>query len=130
MKLRSLLMIFSILLTFSVSGQIAKASKSGICGAISAGNDAPELKLAFGQTISVSPNPLQRLNPILTISAVNIEVYGYIIVNGTGQIVELENLSGKPDGSIINLTGAVNCGTYIIRFDTDAGYITRKFMVI
>ena len=76
MKLRSLLMIFSILLTLSVSGQIAKASKSGICGAINAGNDAPELKLAFGQTISVSPNPLQRLNPILTISAVNIEVYG------------------------------------------------------
>jgi hypothetical protein len=78
--------------------KLQKASKSGICGAINTGNEAPELKLAFDQTISVSPNPLQRLNPILTISAVNIEVYGYIIVNGTGQIVELENLSGKPDG--------------------------------
>ncbi len=130
MKLRSLLMIFSILLTLSVNGQTVKEGKNGLYDDINAGNDIPEYKLGFGQSLSVSPNPLPRINPILTISAVNVDIYSYIIVSPAGQIVELENLSGKPDGSIIDLTGAVNCGTYIIRFDTDAGYVTRKFLVI
>ena len=130
MKVRSLLLIFSILLTSSIFGQTAKEAKTGIYGDITTGKETPELKLEFGQSLSVSPNPLPRINPILTISAVNVDVYSYIIVSATGQIVELENLSGKPDGSIIDLTGAVNCGSYIIRFDTNAGYITRKFLVI
>jgi len=130
MKVSSLSMIFSIFLTLSANGQTAKEAKTGIYGEILTGNETPEFKLEFGQTISVSPNPLPRINPILTISAVNVDIYSYIIVSPTGQIVELENLSGKPDGSIIDLTGAVNCGTYIIRFDTGAGFITRKFLVI
>ena len=130
MKLRSLIMIFSLSLAITVNGQSAKESKTGIYGDVTTSNETPEFKLAFDQSLSVSPNPLPRINPILTISAVNVDVYSYIIVSTTGQIVELENLIGKPDGSILDLKGAVNCGSYIIRFDTNAGYITRKFLVI
>lgn len=131
MNIRSFLLLLSAFITFSIHAQTAKNGKSIISGDINSAENTQEYKLAADQSLTIAPNPLLRTDPILTISAVNVDIYGYAIINaGTAQIVELENLSGKPDGSIIDLRDSVELGTYIIRFDTNVGFITRKFLVI
>jgi len=87
-------------------------------------------RLAPDQSLTVSPNPLPKNNAFLSITAVNVEIYSYTIVTASGQIVELENLSGRPDISLLDLNGAVDLGMHFIIFETDAGKITRKFLVI
>jgi hypothetical protein len=67
---------------------------------------------------------------MLQVSAVGVEYYSFVVRNGYGQIVELENLSGKPESNYIDLNGAVHQGIYFITFETNAGNITRKFAVI
>lgn len=88
-----------------------------------------QAKLATGQSLTISPNPLPRENALLTVNAVGLTYYSYIVLKSNGQIVELENLSGKPDANYIDLNGAVIPGFYVIVFDTDAGKVTRKFNV-
>ncbi|MEZ5013218.1 MAG: hypothetical protein R2794_02910 [Chitinophagales bacterium] len=87
-------------------------------------------RLDTDQSLTISPNPLPKGDAILTVHSENIEVYGFRVLTTLGEIVELENLSGKPNGSIIDLHGAVDCGQYIIIFETDSGNITRRFMVL
>ncbi len=89
-----------------------------------------EARLGIGQSLTVSPNPLPKSNALLTINAVNVEIYSYKLYTAAGQIVELENLSGRPDISMLDLNGYVDLGAYIIQFETDAGKVTRKFLVI
>jgi ABC-type phosphate/phosphonate transport system substrate-binding protein len=87
-------------------------------------------KLGIGQSLTIAPNPVHRDHAELTVTAVGVEYYSYMVVTASGQIVELENLSGKPDSGIIDLTGAVNPGLHIIVFETNTGKVTRKFNVI
>ncbi len=89
-----------------------------------------QAKLSAGQSLTIYPNPLVKEHAILYVTAVGVDYFSYKVVTASGQIVELENLSGKPDSDIIDLTGAVNPGLYVIIFDTNAGNITRKFTVI
>ncbi len=126
MKLRQLILLFVIILSLSVNAQqtsINTDKKFNQTKQIQA-------KLSAGQSLKISPNPVLTTNPILIITAVNVEIFSYLITNSVGQIVELENLAGKPDLTIIDLTDAVTLGTYIIRFETSSGGITRKFSVI
>ena len=87
-------------------------------------------RLSVGQSLTISPVPLPQYNAMLQVSAVGVEYYSFVVRNGYGQIVELENLSGKPDSNYIDLNGAVHQGIYFITFETNAGNITRKFAVI
>ena len=89
-----------------------------------------EARLATGQKLIVSPNPVKQDAAVLNIDAVGIDIYSYRVFDMTGSIVELENLSGRPDISILDLTGAVELGSYFISFETNVGKITRKIMVI
>ena len=89
-----------------------------------------EAKIGAGVTLLLSPNPAPKSNPVITVTAVGMDIYSYKVVSATGQIVELENLSGKPDGTIIDLTGAVDVGTYYVIFETNAGKISRKLVII
>ena len=87
-------------------------------------------RLGVGQSLTISPVPLPQYNAMLQVSAVGVEYYSFVVRNGYGQIVELENLSGKPDSNYIDLNGVVHQGIYFITFETNAGNITRKFAVI
>ncbi|HNJ88321.1 MAG TPA: T9SS type A sorting domain-containing protein [Chitinophagales bacterium] len=89
-----------------------------------------EAKIGAGVTLLLSPNPAPKSNPVITVTAVGMDIYSYKVVSATGQIVELENLSGKPDGTIIDLNGAVDIGTYYVIFETNAGKISRKLVII
>lgn len=93
-------------------------------------SQSTEARLGLGESLVLTPNPVSKAHPLITITTENVNVFSYVVYNAFGQIVELENLSGKPESTIIDLTGAVDVGTYIIRFDTDSGMVTRKFMVI
>lgn len=87
-------------------------------------------RLGLGQSLTISPVPLPQYNAMLQVSTVGVEYYSFVVRNAYGQIVELENLSGKPDSNYIDLNGAVHQGIYFITFETNAGNITRKFAVI
>ena len=87
-------------------------------------------RLGVGQSLTISPVPLPQYNAMLQVSAVGVEYYSFVVRYGYGQIVELENLSGKPDSNYIDLNGVVHQGIYSITFETNAGNITRKFAVI
>ena len=89
-----------------------------------------ETKVGAGVTLLISPNPAPKSNPVLSITAVGMDIYSYKVVTATGQIVELENLSGKPDATIIDLTGLVDLGTYYVVFETSVGKISRKLLII
>jgi len=89
----------------------------------------PVYKLQAGESITLSPNPVPSANPIIQIAAINVEIYSYHVFTSTGQIVEIENLSGRPDPNYIILQTGIHVGTYIIKFETDSGIITRKFQV-
>lgn len=130
MKKRGLLLIFSAFLAFTIQAQTVGEPKTGKGSAQQNDGISVTGRKTVDKDLTISPNPLPKGNAIITISTTNIDVYGYTIVNAGGQIVELENLSGKPDSDIINLNGAVKPGTYTIRFDTNDGFITRKFIVI
>lgn len=88
-----------------------------------------QAKLGLGQSLTISPNPLSQANALLTVTCVGLEYYSYVVMNSSGQIVELENLSGRPDSHYIDLNGAVHPGLYIIKFETSAGKVIRKFTV-
>lgn len=87
-------------------------------------------RLGLGQSLTISPVPLPQYNAMLQVSTVGVEYYSFVVRNAYGQIVELENLSGKPDSNFIDLNGAVHQGIYFITFETNAGNVTRKFAVI
>ena len=87
-------------------------------------------RLGVGQSLTISPVPLPQYNAMLQVSAVGVEYYSFVVRSGYGQIVGLENLSGKPDSNYIDLNGVVHQGIYFITFETNAGNITRKFAVI
>lgn len=87
-------------------------------------------RLGLGQSLTISPVPLPQYDAKLQVTAVGVEYYSYVVRNAFGQIVELENLSGKPDSNYIDLNGAVHQGIYFITFETNAGNVTRKFAVI
>ncbi len=130
MKKRGLLLIISAFLAFTIQAQTMGEPKTGKGIAQQNDENSVNSRKAVGSDLIISPNPLPKSNAIITISATNIDVYSYSVVNAGGQIVELENLSGKPDSDIINLNGAVTVGSYTIRFDTSQGIIMRKFIVI
>ncbi len=89
-----------------------------------------EARLAAGQSLTVFPNPVKSDFALLTIQAIGVEIYSYKMLDATGAIVELENLSGRPDISTLDLNGVVIEGMYYIVFETNVGKITRKVMVI
>lgn len=89
-----------------------------------------EARLGAGQSLVVSPNPVKKDAAVLNITATGIDIYAYRVFDMTGSIVELENLSGRPDISILDMTGAVDLGVYYISFETSVGKITRRVMVI
>lgn len=92
-------------------------------------NDQITPRLSLGQTLTISPVPLPESNAILHVTLVGVEYYSYCVRTASGQIVELENLSGRPDSNYIDLNGAVHPGLYIITFETNAGKVNRKFSV-
>ena len=89
-----------------------------------------EARLGIGESLTISPIPLPKSNAVLTINAVNVDIFSYRLFTAAGQIVELENLSGRPDISVLDLNGIVDLGTYILQFETDSGILFRKFLVI
>lgn len=93
-------------------------------------NEQVQAKLGLGQSLTIAPNPLQAANAVLTVTTIGVDYYSYTVYNAMGQIVELENLSGRPDSTYIDLNGAVHPGMYVIIFDTNAGKVNRKFNVI
>ncbi len=88
-----------------------------------------EARLGIGQTLTIYPNPLDKNHAELTLSTTGIEIYSYKLMTATGQIVELESLSGRPDISTLNLNGVVETGLYVLQFETSAGWVTRKLVV-
>jgi len=126
MRNQLLLIILCICLSISASAQVAV----NFNGDDHKQTNQTQAKLSTGQSLTISPNPLLKENAILQVTTVDVDYYSFKVVSATGQIVELENLSGRPDSDIIDLNGAVIPGLYIIIFETNAGKITRKFNVI
>lgn len=126
MKFRFLLMIGFLSLALAAQAQAAYGPDINEKQSIR----QEESKLGIGQSLTVSPNPLPKEHAELSIHAVGIDIFSYKVYTAAGQIVELENLSGRPDTDLINLTGAVDVGTYLVVFETTAGKVSRKFLVI
>ncbi len=123
MKICTATLLLLLVFTFSANAQSARAGKEAKHGhAVGHPEDL--------QKIMIGPNPVHLNNAHLNIVPINVTIYGYQVYTNLGEIVELENLSGRPDAMFIDLGGAVGVGTYFIVFDTDAGTITKKFMVI
>jgi hypothetical protein len=86
-------------------------------------------KLGAGESIILSPNPVWACSGEVQITAINVAIFSYNIFNGMGQIVEIENLSGRPDPTWFTLPDGTLPGIYYVRFDTDSGMVIRKLMV-
>ncbi len=86
-------------------------------------------KLVAGESIVLSPNPVSVTEPLVQIIAINVSIFSYHVFNSMGQIVEIENLSGRPDPTWFKLPDGSLPGIYYIKFDTDSGFITRKLLV-
>ncbi|MFI5171484.1 MAG: T9SS type A sorting domain-containing protein [Chitinophagales bacterium] len=127
MKLRQVIILCILAMSVSLNAQQISIETKAIKDQ---GPEQAQAKLGADQSLTIAPNPVTMANPIIYITTVNVQMFSYFILNSWGQIVELENLAGRPDPKIINLSGAVTPGVYFIRFDTDAGFLTRKFLVI
>lgn len=87
-------------------------------------------KLSLGESITLSPNPVLLSDPSVEIKAVNVTVFSYHVYTSTGQIVEIENLSGRPNGSFFRLPDGTLPGLYLVKMETDSGSITRKLQAL
>lgn len=87
-------------------------------------------KLAPGESVKLTPNPVSMDDPSVEITAVNVVIFSYHVYTAGGQIVEIENLSGRPSGSFFRLPDGTAPGIYTVKLDTDSGSIIRKIRVI
>ncbi len=90
----------------------------------------PAAKLGIGESITLSPNPVSVADPSVEIITVNVVVFSYHVYTTTGQIVEIENLSGRPNGSFFRMPDGTLPGLYIVKMDTDSGSVSRKLQVL
>jgi hypothetical protein len=115
--------------SLSAFGQSVHFSSDFIIKNVSEHN-AAEPRLSSAYKLTLSPNPVYNEEPIISIIASGLEVFSYIVYNSQAEIVEIENLSGRPDGTTIALPQSVDPGFYYVRFETSQGIIIRKLSVL
>lgn len=126
--MRQFLVLLITLYSLSAYGQ---TSVINVDAGSSRNAPVPTLRGTMGadMVLEVHPNPV-KAGRTLIIDAENVDIYSYSIYTSYGEIVEIENLSGRPDGSEIYLPVQMNPGLYFIRFDTSAGFVVRHVMVV
>lgn len=123
----TLLFMFIACSLFSQAGIIVNQNVEQIKKQASS---SPAARLGIGESLTLSPNPVRVSDLNIEIKAVNVVVFSYHVYTSTGQIVEIENLSGRPNGSFFRLPDGTLPGLYLVKIDTDSGSITRKLQVI
>jgi hypothetical protein len=128
-------MRFFILLAFIITSTFVNAQatacgqncqfKNGVC----ANNEAAlkQNNLEVGQEIKLYPIPVA--DGMLHIEAIELDIYGLTVYNAGADIVEIENLSGRGNPTLISVTGLVT-GIYYIKFDTSEGMVVKRFSVL
>lgn len=123
----TLLFLFITCSLFSQAGIIANQNVEQLTKHVSS---SPAARLGISESLMLAPNPVRVSDLNVEIKAVNVVVFSYHVYTSAGQIVEIENLSGRPNGSFFRLPDGTLPGLYLVKMDTDSGSITRKLQVI
>jgi hypothetical protein len=123
----TLLFLFITCSLFSQAGIIVNQNVEQLKKHVSS---SPAARLGIGESLTLAPNPVTISDMNVEIKAVNVLVFSYHVYTSTGQIVEIENLSGRPNGSFFRLPAGTLPGLYLVKMDTDSGPITRKLQVV